>query len=274
MTYSGDRPGPMEGQIPAPTASELSLDDLERLAREFRPSWELDDAPFASGANFSAADVHVLQAGEARHRIRQALVTTTDEGFLSGRRDRASNHPPAAGPARVSSRPPPSRLAPPPAFALAPMRAPQLSLDSSMQARRFRRRPPWIAIGAVGAVLIGLGVWATSSSNASQAGANVAPQGTAAPPPAAQAPEPPKETQAAAPSPPPEPAAAAPSEPLPTPKPPPQEAHPVQAGPVYPSPTPAPARPVQASSVLARPSSAKPATHPKAGPTIVRDVPF
>jgi hypothetical protein len=274
MTYSGDRPGPMEGQITGPAASELSPDDLERLATEFRPSWELDDAPFASGANFSSADVHALQGGEARHRIRQALVTTTDEGFLSGRRDRVANHPPAAGPARVSSRPPPSRSAPPPAFALAPMRAPQLSLESSLQARQFRRRPPWIAIGAVGAVLIGLGVWATSSSNASQAAATLgASHETAAPLPAPQAPEPPKETQAAAPSPPPEPAAAAPSEPLPAPKPPP-EAHPVQAGPVYPSPTPAPARPMQTASVLARPPSAKPATHPKGGPTIVRDVPF
>jgi hypothetical protein len=274
MTYSGDRPGPLEGQRSGPAASELSPDDLERLATEFRPSWELDDAPFASGANFSAADVHALQAGDARHRIRQALVTTTDEGFLSGRRDRTSNHPPApaAATVRVSSRPPPSRSAPPPAFALPPMRAPALSIESSMQARRFRRRPPWIAIGVVGAALIGLGVWATSSSDASQAGP-AAVSATPAPP-ATPPPEPPKETQAAPPSPPPEPPATAPAEPAPAPKPL-AEAHPapILAAPV--SPTPAPAHPAQAASGPAHPpASAKPATHPKAGPTIVRDVPF
>src|SRR5580692_8537228 len=156
MTYSGDRPGPLEGQTSGLAASELSLDDLERLATEFRPSWELDEAPFANGANFSSADVQALQGGEARHRVRQTLVTTTDEGFLSGRRDRTSNHPPAAAASRVSSRPPPSRSTPPPAFALAPMRAPALSFESSMQARRFRRKPPWIAIGVAGIALVAL----------------------------------------------------------------------------------------------------------------------
>jgi hypothetical protein len=278
MTYSGDRSGTVEGQTSGPVVSELSPEDLEQLATEFRPSWELDEAPFAGGANFSSADVQSLQGGEARNRARQALVTTTDEGFLSGRRDRGSNHPPA-GAARVSSRPPaPIRSTPPPAFALAPMRAPALSLESTMQARRFRRGPPWIAIGVVGAILVALGVWATSSSDASQVGAPPAspPHETSAAAPASPPAEPPKETQAPAPAPapPPEPAVATSPEPaaVPAAKPP-AEAH---AAPAQAMAPPAPAaRPAQAASAPARPpAAAKPATHSKAGPTIVRDVPF
>ena len=289
MTYSGDRPGPLEGQMSGPAASELSPEDLERLATEFRPSWELDEAPFTGAAHFSAADMQTLQPGEAAHRIRRTLVTTTDEGFLSGRPNRISSHPPAPQAARAPNRPPgPSRSSPPPAFALAPMRAPALSLDSSLEARQFRRRPSWISFAFVGVLLIAVGVWATSSINASQAGTatgGAAHEASAVVP----APEPPKETQAAPPpAPPPEPVAAT-AEATPPPKPvaataeatpPPKpvaEAHSVpQATPVIPAPTPAPVRATQAASAPARAQgSAKPATHPKSsGPTIVRDVPF
>lgn len=271
MTYSGDRPGPLEGQMNGPAASELSPDDLERLSTEFRPSWELDDAPFAGAAKFSSADVQALQPGEARHRIRQALVTTTDEGFLTGRPERISSHPPppTARPARASNRPPgPSFTSPPPTFALAPMRAPALSLDSTLEARGFRRRrPSWISFVFVGILLIAVGVWATSSGTASQA---AAPTGAAhETPAAAPAPEPSKEIQAAPPPPAPEPAAAT-VEAVPLPKP------VAEPHPVAPTPTPSPARAAQSSSATAHASGgAKPLTHPKSSaPTIVRDVPF
>ena len=84
MTYSGDRSGTVEGQTSGPVVSELSPEDLEQLATEFRPSWELDEAPFAGGANFSSADVQSLQGGEARNRARQALVTTHNPAALDG----------------------------------------------------------------------------------------------------------------------------------------------------------------------------------------------
>ena len=40
----------------------LSADDAERFASMFRPAWELDDAPFASGTKLSASDMDALAA--------------------------------------------------------------------------------------------------------------------------------------------------------------------------------------------------------------------
>jgi len=42
---------------------KLSAEEAERLASNFRPIWELDDAPFAQGGALSAADVDALAAG-------------------------------------------------------------------------------------------------------------------------------------------------------------------------------------------------------------------
>ncbi|CAN5792144.1 hypothetical protein BH09MYX1_BH09MYX1_27120 [soil metagenome] len=41
----------------------LSPEDAERFASMFRPAWELDDAPFASGSKLSAADMDALGGG-------------------------------------------------------------------------------------------------------------------------------------------------------------------------------------------------------------------
>jgi hypothetical protein len=293
MAYPGDPSSPDIGastMMGGHGASDLAADDLERVAASFRPSWELDDAPFTGPATFSAAEVHALQNGEARQQVRKTLASSTNEAFAAPHRNDAR---------RVSSIPPrPSRDVAMPA--LAPMRAPALSLDFEAQARQFRRRTPWLTVGAIGALVVGAGVWLASSGVA----ATPAPaaKATVAPvlePPAPNIPPPPPVTaEAPRPS---EPAAAPqasnegvpPSPPLTTrasapqggpaaarasvpsalnveARPPsPASAAPLAAGPRTPPPNGGSAAPARSAPV------AKPAPRPKAaGGTIVRDVPF
>jgi hypothetical protein len=49
-----------------------TADELERLATAFRPSWELDDAPFTGAATFSAADIRALQGSGPNADLRAA----------------------------------------------------------------------------------------------------------------------------------------------------------------------------------------------------------
>jgi len=42
---------------------KLTPEDAERLAANFRPIWELDDAPFAQGNGLSTTDIDALAAG-------------------------------------------------------------------------------------------------------------------------------------------------------------------------------------------------------------------
>jgi hypothetical protein len=61
---------------PAPKApaafanARLSLDDAERLAATFRPSWELDDAPFTGAGSLSPSDLQALQGGGTHADVR------------------------------------------------------------------------------------------------------------------------------------------------------------------------------------------------------------
>lgn len=82
MTYSGDRSSPDASHAELFGSSELSLEDLERLATTFRPSWELDEAPFAGPATFSAADVRSLQGDP---QLREGLHGGANEAFSKGR---------------------------------------------------------------------------------------------------------------------------------------------------------------------------------------------
>src|SRR5271166_4030523 len=43
------------------THARLSPDEADRLASMFRPSWELDDAPFTGAGTMSDADMRALQ---------------------------------------------------------------------------------------------------------------------------------------------------------------------------------------------------------------------
>src|SRR5580700_8785195 len=69
MAYQGDPvPKGPAGFENAP----LTPDDLERLATAFRPSWELDEAPFTGAGTMSAADVQALQGGGTHADVRAA----------------------------------------------------------------------------------------------------------------------------------------------------------------------------------------------------------
>ena len=50
--------------------ARLSLDDAERLAATFRPSWELDDAPFTGSGDLSSSEVQALQGGGTHADVR------------------------------------------------------------------------------------------------------------------------------------------------------------------------------------------------------------
>jgi hypothetical protein len=69
MAYQGDPvpkgPGAFENAPPTP-------EDLERLATAFRPSWELDEAPFTGAGALSAAEVQALQGGGTHADLRAA----------------------------------------------------------------------------------------------------------------------------------------------------------------------------------------------------------
>ena len=273
MAYPGDPSSPDIGASTilgghGPTAADVGADDLERLAASFRPSWELDDAPFTGAAAFSAAEVRALQNGEARQAVRKTLASSTNEAFAPPIR--------SDGPARrVSSIPParPTRDVVMPAFP--PMRAPALSLDFETQARQFRRRPPWAVFALIGALVVGGGAWLASSGVA----ATPTPKAPDLPHPATvttAAPLAPAEPTPAIPAPPPAAAEAPRSEPT-APPPVANEGVP-PSPPLTRAPQSTPTRTSAPSGAAAPARSApvaKPAARPKAtGGTIVRDVPF
>jgi len=247
MTYSGDRSSTEMSHPILFGAAELLPEDLERLAKAFRPSWELDEAPFAGPAMFTAADVRSLQGADGRVQVRQALHANDGVSQAKGFGHFASSRPVAGGlRPNAELTPRPRSVAPAmPAF------------ESPLDAPRFRN-PPWIGMGVAAAVLVGIGIWATSSGSSSSSdpqakapvtGAVAQPVVPAVPPPAA-----------------------APSDPAPAPAaplrdmraPPPSALSPVQIPVVHPG------------AAISRPfPSAKAVARPKASnPTIVRDVPF
>jgi hypothetical protein len=69
MAYQGD---PVSKGPAGFENGPLTPDDLERLATAFRPSWELDEAPFTGAGSLSAADVQALQAGGTHADVRAA----------------------------------------------------------------------------------------------------------------------------------------------------------------------------------------------------------
>jgi hypothetical protein len=64
-------PADIAPKTPAAFASgRLSPEEAERLAATFRPSWELDDAPFTGAGTMSEAEVAALQGGGVHADIR------------------------------------------------------------------------------------------------------------------------------------------------------------------------------------------------------------
>jgi hypothetical protein len=73
MAYPGSPPkGPAPFENPLTPAD---FDRLERLATSFRPSWELDEAPFTGAGTLSAGDIRALQGGGTHVDVRAALAT-------------------------------------------------------------------------------------------------------------------------------------------------------------------------------------------------------
>src|ERR1700733_7114119 len=67
MAYPGDFSNPVAKGLGGQQSTRLTTDDLEQLAAAFRPSWELDDAPFTGAGTMSPADVRALQSGGGTH---------------------------------------------------------------------------------------------------------------------------------------------------------------------------------------------------------------
>jgi hypothetical protein len=83
MAYQGD---PVSKAPEGLEGAPLTPDDLERLSSEFRPSWELDEAPFTGAGSLSPSDITALNGGGTHADVRAATAATR---FVS------SAHPPA-----------------------------------------------------------------------------------------------------------------------------------------------------------------------------------
>ncbi len=291
MAYPGDpvAKGPA-GFEHAP----LTPDDLEQLATAFRPSWELDDAPFTGAGTLSAADVRALQGGGTHVDVRAAMPNPGSP-FPPSRPNGAQGVVEESIIVREATPPTPAvRPAPPPpapraeaapavpleATRIVPRRAsPPAAQPARMESfaevspfARPSRKPLWLGLGAGAVVLAGVGIWAASGSSAD------AP----APAPSAVA-----STVSHTPQTIPLPTLVAPAPMAPpvtattlavtTPSALPRAPAPVA---VTPAPSPVPATPhYVAASPAPHPAAApqpapKPAPHPKGGTTIVHDVPF
>jgi hypothetical protein len=67
MAYPGDLSNPVAKSSGAARTARLTPDDFEQLAAAFRPSWELDDAPFTGAGTMAPADLRALQSGGGTH---------------------------------------------------------------------------------------------------------------------------------------------------------------------------------------------------------------
>src|SRR5258706_5254511 len=200
MAYPNDPSSPAPGEQGTFANAGLSPDDFERLAAAFRPSWELDEAPFTGAASFSTADLRALQGGGTRADVRTVAQATNGgahpapvaaavqapegAGLVDRGLPAVDAIPQAQPPARPSAPPlarpstpplarpsaPPLDLSPRPrlvdraaqmqAASMARVRVPSVDLEEPF-ARRSRK-PLWLGLG-VGAVgLIAVGIWAAS----------------------------------------------------------------------------------------------------------------
>jgi hypothetical protein len=287
-------------------SAKLTPDDFEQLAAAFRPSWELDDAPFTGAGAMSPADAHALQNGGGTHfDVRPAAQSpngaypaagVTGQGperAVVAERGITAAHVAAVG--ALPSAPAPALTPHGPPIVMAPAMSQPLGQGDrfaktrlvdrrtgapmarestgsfDLAAASFRSRGPmWMGLGVCAIALIGAGVWVTQSKQTSHPTPDPVMMAKTVEAVAPAIPPPPPETTAAAVTPPPKtvpPAAAAPPA-LPAP---------VQATAA------APALPVARQSVVVAPAPARAAVAPVPRPvarakgttaTIVHDVPF
>lgn len=313
--------------------ARLSPEDCERLASMFRPSWELDDAPFAGPGSLSERDLHALQGGGIHADVRAATQsyaqttngahappapTHSDEPENSVIIDRTitaqdigqgpaakpapaklggtmlgmapppapqhvpgSTPPPPPSPARVSTKPPLASQRPrAPQFHVGPPTPPKgrpaVSLDLDEAYPRKSKTGLFVGVGVGAAAVLGVIVWLASSSGSSEKAAVPAPTEThtvedklsAIPPPPPITATPQATAAAMAPVTPPTTTVVATTPPAPIP---------TAAVTALPQAAPLP---VHAAAAVPRANygggapTPRPASKPKGGQTIVRDVPF
>jgi hypothetical protein len=304
MSHPGE-PSDSSAKEPAVGATELSPEDFERLSASFRPSWQLDDAPFTGASSLSTSDIRALQGSDARAEV-HALVQQAKNGSHAPAKASGVVEPsesviveptppvPASRPMPVPvavAVPTPSQAAPIRRAAVAiPRTRPRLAsleLDGVVPSfARRSRKPLWIGLAGAVAVAGGIGLWAVSGgtpasstpvmNHVESSGAPAAPAAEPVAPAAEPTPAPPP-----APVPAPPPATAAATQGLPP-------SPPITMRPATPpSPPAAPATPPITMRATTPPSpppakapppapvQVKTAPRPKAAPTtIVRDVPF
>jgi hypothetical protein len=73
MAFPTDPPHPAGANASAFANARLTPEDAERLAATFRPSWELDDAPFTGPGALTEADLHALKGGGTQADVRGAV---------------------------------------------------------------------------------------------------------------------------------------------------------------------------------------------------------
>jgi len=85
-------PADIAPKAPAAFASgRLTPEEAERLASTFRPSWELDDAPFTGPGTLSEADLKALQGGGTHSDVR----AVAHDGQLTAHASNGAHAPPA-----------------------------------------------------------------------------------------------------------------------------------------------------------------------------------
>jgi hypothetical protein len=307
MSYPGEPSDSSGKDLSAFASTELTADDFERLATSFRPSWQLDEAPFAGPSSMTPSEIRTLQANEARAEVK-ALVQQSTNG----------SHPPPKP--TVSAEPNESVIVEgglPPAHAARPMPVPvSVSVPTPAHSPAARRVAPaipkgrprlasleldgvvpsfarksrtglWVGLGALALVGGGIGIWlATNANQPYSAAPPSSPPVTEPSPAASAAPVVPELPTAPAPPPaPPPPAASMAAAPASAPLPmasPPITMRPAVLPTVTNTSPPAPTstmRPSTPPPTAAKPPQPQPApratVRPKpTGTTIVRDVPF
>lgn len=87
-------PADIAPKAPATFASgRLSPEEAERLASTFRPSWELDDAPFTGAGTLSETDLRALQGGGTHSDVRAVAHSSGHGG--SAHASNGAHAPPA-----------------------------------------------------------------------------------------------------------------------------------------------------------------------------------
>jgi len=200
MAYPGDSSDPTPD---GGARDEASAEELERLAAAFRPSWQLDDAPFTGGAHFSAGEIQALEGAETRAQVKAAMDASN--GARLPPKPVAFRQPPSTviiettpeakpvAPGRAQSTivgmpPGPSlpnvqqasspRVMPlsaasaspwlPPA---SPWQPPAVDDPDDSPFPRRSKKPLWFGVGVclAGAIGLGLGAWTTMSKSAPEA---------------------------------------------------------------------------------------------------------